>query len=270
MKKKHSRKLLILLLVLLMVAVGCKTENASPTSNPSLEETEMTGQWRIDFPITEEEHLDPDSMTEYSIQELRDFFGEQPYVYYQVLKNNEDPIGDKHRAVYYVNEHFPVENMRYHTHFLKDGETEYSWEYYYTLYKVKEGGYYRVKWIALGFMLYSRGGVYTKSNLTENDFEGVSVGMLPKYVFEIDPYLIYIPSQNYAWSHSILEDGTVMYITYTYDSSTEEIVEEREEGESWLLYTAYVETKTVENIEDMYGYELGQMLPQDIELCFGK
>jgi hypothetical protein len=230
----------------------------------------MTGQWETDFLITEDEYLDPDSMTEYSIQELRDFFGEQGYLYYFQLKHDEGPVAWEHRKVYYVNEHFPVENMRHHTWSMKDGEKEYSWDYYYTLYKVKEGGYYRVEWSLQGNMIYSYGGIYTKSNLTEKDFAGVQEGMILKDVLKTDPYLFYLESNYSAESYSLLSNGKVMYVTYIIDINIDEFLKEMEENERGLLYASRVETKTVENLVDTPGYELAQMLPQDIELCFGE
>lgn len=147
---------------------------------------------------------------EYSLSELTAFFGE-------VSQNEAMAFEDSNSVnltISKVNEKFPIECLR------KNG---------YSVYKVKDGGYFYV-FLAKSFDPLSDSGssddaVYFTAYLTdlkkESDFDSIKPGKsTAEDVAEIDPAfeLIFLLSSKTP-SYSLLEDGTVMEICYTFDDS---------------------------------------------------
>ncbi|MGI6664488.1 MAG: hypothetical protein ACOX3W_03620 [Christensenellaceae bacterium] len=249
------------------------------------EEIKIDDDWLDLYPVTKDAVLNPESMTTYPLEELRAFFGEQTYLYYQLGIAEEDPIDKAARGIRNTNVNFPIENIRYveqtEEQEDKDGETiDVVKRYYYTLYKVAEGGFFRVSWMVFknAGLIYHGGGIYTKSELTREDFKNVKVGTTLYDIMKIDPYLDIGSIQTtmpISESVSLLQNGELIYIycLFNWDAleSDEEVVYPEEvktpldQERYWLI----VEEISLLDVKDAPWFELGKMLPQDMELCFG-
>lgn len=149
-----------------------------------------------------------DSLTkEYSIKELKDFFG-QTSANERLLFDGKD--NDKSLTIIDVNEKFPIEILR------KNG---------YTVYKVKEGGYFYVFWwSAYDFSdhkFLSDASVYFTAHLTSlkkaEDFDSLKIGVsTAQDVAEIDPAMeLNFLMSSITPSYSLLEDGRIIEICYS-------------------------------------------------------
>ena len=150
----------------------------------------------------------------YDLQELRSFFG----ISSKVIGNFEDEEESKTITIGDANQKFPVECLR---------------EDCYTVYKVKEGGYFYVFWldptdsvfdpatgeydftnkVADSIMSFN---AYILSPKKASDFDSIKEGMsTAEDVFKVDPAVeISFMLSNGIYSYSLLDDGTMMQIAY--------------------------------------------------------
>lgn len=148
---------------------------------------------------------------EYSLQELKSFFGE-------VLPNESsifrEDSAKNDLTIYDVNEKFPIECLR------KNG---------YSIYKVSEGGYFYVFWIQSftssltsdSDNIYVYFTTYISSLKKAGDFDSLQEGFSTvEDVAKIDPAfeLMFILSSKTS-SYSLLDDGNIMEICYTWNDS---------------------------------------------------
>ncbi|MGI6665537.1 MAG: hypothetical protein ACOX3W_09075 [Christensenellaceae bacterium] len=297
--KKNRKMGYIFVMVCLLIITGCNGSNIgeinpseanSSENSPSIsimpstseapsEEIEIdpnreileNGEWLDDFPVTEEEVLDPKNMREYSLEELVAFFGVQSLSFYEFSFTEEDPIGFEKREIHFMNEVFPIENIRYLPTIIEANGKTYEYPSHYTLYKVKEGGYYIVWWNHIEEEqqrgIVQSGGLYLKSDMEEENFSSIDVGNMLWDVFQIDPYLrfreIYTARIKTV---SLLDCNKAMVITYenTFDEYEED--ENIPKGLWQALRVIEKEIVDVSGIED-YREFVTRILPQDFEMC---
>lgn len=152
---------------------------------------------------------------EYSVQELRDFFGE-------VSLNESSGFGTEpdHLALTMadVNEKYPIECLR---------------ENGYSVYKVKEGGYFYVFWVNTFDPLSEQGikaendsavpyfTAYLSSLKSASDFDVIKKGVSTAAdVAKIDPaFELEFILSNETVSYSLLGNGFIMEVCYRYDGN---------------------------------------------------
>lgn len=150
---------------------------------------------------------------EYSLQELRSFFGEAAPNELNVFgkNNNETDL-----TINSVNERFPIECLR------KNG---------YSVYKVSDGGYFYVFWDKSFDPLHNsksdNATVYFTAHISSlkkaGDFDSLQEGLsTAEDVAKIDPAfeLTFLLSSKTP-SYSLLDDGTIMEICYSYNDGIE-------------------------------------------------
>lgn len=152
---------------------------------------------------------------EYSVQELRDFFGEVSLNESSVFGTEPDhldlPMAD-------VNEKYPIECLR---------------ENGYSVYKVKEGGYFYVFWVNTFDPLSEQGikaendsavpyfTAYLSSLKSASDFDAIKEGVSTAAdVVKIDPaFELEFILSNETVSYSLLGNGFIMEVCYRYDGN---------------------------------------------------
>lgn len=158
---------------------------------------------------------------EYELQDLKDFFGEislnEKLLYTPSVQLSGDDSG---LTIDNVNKHFPIECLR---------------EEYYTVYKVKEGGYYYVFWDLIAdsqsdglssplgrtsdAVVYFTAYLSSSSPKKVSDFNTIKEGhSTAADVAAIDPALElnFLLSSRTA-SYSLLEDGMMMEVCYAWN-----------------------------------------------------
>lgn len=187
---------------------------------------------------------------EYDFQDFTKFFGQYSLnesVSFGLSDNENDLI------ISNVNQIFPIECLRYNE------------KIYYSVYRVKGGGYFYVFWVEpfnpfpntesnkeLGDpIVYFK--AYISSLSKESDFDLIKEGIsTAEDVAQCDPAfeLSFIMS-NGIYSYSLLDDGNVMQIEYTSN------------GEMKARSDLFVKNKTVITKEKAPSY-LAKILPQDL------
>ncbi len=144
---------------------------------------------------------------EYAIEDLADFFGRAST---NEVYSGSKPLGVRIAA---ANEKFPIECLRQ-----TDRGTLYS------VYKVKEGGFYYVFWIKItdgditpiDWKVYFTAYLPTSIKLTQNDFNSIIPNSsTAEDVAVIDPnFELTFVLSSCTPSYSLLEDGSIMEICY--------------------------------------------------------
>lgn len=152
---------------------------------------------------------------EYSVQELRDFFGEVSLNESSVFGTEPDHLA---LTMADVNEKYPIECLR------KNG---------YSVYKVKEGGYFYVFWVNTFDPLSEQGikaendsavpyfTAYLSSLKSASDFDAIKEGVSTAAdVAKIDPaFELEFILSNETVSYSLLGNGFIMEVCYRYDGN---------------------------------------------------
>ena len=152
---------------------------------------------------------------EYSVQELRDFFGEVSLNESSVFGTEPDHLA---LTMADVNEKYPIECLR---------------ENGYSVYKVKEGGYFYVFWVNTFDPLSEQGikaendsavpyfTAYLSSLKSASDFDAIKEGVSTAAdVAKIDPaFELEFILSNETVSYSLLGNGSIMEVCYRYDGN---------------------------------------------------
>lgn len=152
---------------------------------------------------------------EYSVRELRDFFGEVSLNESSVFGTEPDHLA---LTMADVNEKYPIECLR---------------ENGYSVYKVKEGGYFYVFWVNTFDPLSEQGikaendsavpyfTAYLSSLKSASDFDVIKEGVSTAAdVAKIDPaFELEFILSNETVSYSLLGNGFIMEVCYRYDGN---------------------------------------------------
>lgn len=161
-------------------------------------------------------------MTEYSMQDINDFFGTQFSNEYTVIESVDYRLNLTFKE---INNKFPIECLRF---------TENT---FYSVYKVKEGGYYYVFWSGMyGYNQTDKSktidtesitihfAVYLSDLKAENDFlnlkENISTA---QDVYNIDPqFELCFSMSSKICSYSLLDDAEILCIEYDFKNELKE------------------------------------------------
>ena len=150
---------------------------------------------------------------EYSLSELTAFFGELPQN--ELSEYNENNVVMKKSD---VEKKFPIE--------YSNSSDEYGLEFKYSVYKVKEGGFYYVFWQEFmfdddaeevkcndEFVVFN---IYLSKLNSKNDFKSIKAyTSTAQDVAQIDPAIeITFLLSHGIESYSLLDDGNVYIVTY--------------------------------------------------------
>ena len=153
----------------------------------------------------------------YGLQDLQDYFGQIPPNECAIYGSGSNA---ERFSISNINKAFPVECIR------QNGVL-----CYYSVYKVREGGYFYVFWTKSNGMLDLSGETQANDNATAysavyipslkkaSDFNAINPGIsTAEDVAQIDPAieLTFLMSSGVR-SFSLLEDGTVLEFQYEYD-----------------------------------------------------
>ena len=181
---------------------------------------------------------------EYSLQELRDFFGYR-------FSNEVDYHNENDLSINGVHARFPIECLR-----SGDG-------FSYTVYKVREGGYFYVFWVLTSDPFASKESesepgaavyfaAYIEKGMQASDFDSLKEGVsTAEDVAQIDPAFEMMLLMSHAtYSYSLLDDGTIMEIRYQRpkSSNTRDLV---------------IESKSIVD-KDKPPSKLASILPEDL------
>lgn len=214
MYKKHLRIIVIGVLICMIFSLfGCdiKEKEASMIieRDPSMfMQTEY-------FVIDNISPLDELLTYEYELKILKDFFG-------NMLDLENDEISNAQSIIHHtwkeVNSKFPVQCVRYHNNV------------HYSVYKVKEGGYYYVFWMVpiikpVEIATPEQEGdikiissIYLDNLVSVSAFKSVAKHhATARDVLEIDPHMELVWVSSTVSSYSLLTDGRVVVIDYFYD-----------------------------------------------------
>ncbi len=218
---------IVCILLILIILSGCEKKEVA--IEETAEETPIPLVWIEDIPVDNETPLEQLLSVDYPLSELRNWFPE-----FSVQE-----ISRFHRYEYFnlplfseVNERFPIQCLRW------------NYKRFYTIYKVREGGYFYVFWMTSSFPksdlsepVRIEGEIIVSScyYLNERPSESVFSSLVPGVstgadVKAIDPELEW-SLLNSSWdrSYSLLDDGRILTVYYVEEeprrqSSTDEFV----------------------------------------------
>jgi len=200
---------LILVLLVLPFAVACKGDKGAKEVDCDTE-IQTKAEFIQGFFADNSKPLSDILTKEYELDELQGFFGHIPPMEDYTYRNRR--VGTySSLSIDNTNERFPIECTR-------------SWgdlkRYYYSVYKVKGGGYYYVFWITnesvtyadACFTAYLPPASFRKASDFDSLINGISTA---EDVSIIDPtiQLDFLLNRGIV-SYSLLDDGTTMEIEY--------------------------------------------------------
>jgi hypothetical protein len=207
-------RILAIILVSAFLFAACQREGETSMSG----EISMTKELVEDFIADDSKALSELLTREYALQELKSFFG-------KVFTNETLVLGEENDAKYLtintVHQKYPIECLR------TNG---------YSVYKVREGGYFYVFWCySLGSDPSPEGGAvqgtpedaivcfaaHIASLKKASDFDSIKEGISTAAdVARVDPAfeLVFLLSSRTP-SYSLLEDGTMMEICYKWEGA---------------------------------------------------
>ena len=251
------KKVLIVLLVFSILTAclsSCK-KNPDPYmmqgSNEYPAEQSMDAEWDRDFEITESilERLNNDTPYDELITKEIDIHAFLSKYANAHLYITLPFIGD-------VDEEFPIECLR-----------KNDADYFYTIYKVKQGGLlYAFYYTSEYYIQYSWDYYYVVKPVNKSDFKTIEIGSTIEDVEEIDPattaYKRHIIEYTESLPRSDLAYGTCMTRHYLADGSYR-IYYEMKDGQFFVTNITYY-PYNYDEIED-YGFERTDwhILPQD-------
>lgn len=208
MSKEFRRIVTIgVIFCMLLSLCGCSINEREA---PMLEEFDPSIFMQRDyFVIDNNSSLDELLTNEYNLEVLKDYFGDMSYLGNGELFKVQSIVVHTWSE---VNSKFPVQCVRYHNNF------------HYSVYKVKEGGYYYVFWSVPVIGLQEEREIITQWVVYLNDLVSVSkfksvVKNLStaKDVLKVDPNVEFDWASSITRSYSLLNDGRVVEIDYSCD-----------------------------------------------------
>lgn len=164
----------------------------------------MKTEFLNNIPINNTMDIKSIKNSEYSLSQLNDYFGEYSLQELSVfdIENNKEELEMKK-----VNAKFPIQFLRNNN------------GCYYSVYKVKEGGYYYVFWSISDDKSLFVSDTFHIDNLKEkSDFNSIKIGLSTYedvYLIDSSSELILILS-NGVYSYSLLVNGDLLEIEYNY------------------------------------------------------
>lgn len=225
--KKVIVYFLVVLLVFFMPGC-CRKEN-----------NQLENQFIYEIPVDNEKRVNSSLLTEYNLIELKNFFGD----YSTQEKSTFDLKDSLDLDFFTVNQTFPIQFFRFNKHCL------------YSIYKVKEGGYYYVFWSESDSdkSILVSDTFYIDRLKQSKDFIDVKIGESTyEEIHQIDPSseLILILS-NGVYSYSLLQDEKMLQIKYTYNQIS-------------YRRDLIVEKIDVVSLDDSFGSKLSLIYTKDL------
>lgn len=171
------------------------------TENTSIEEDDIVKIHSPTYVADDSKTLDESLTTEYDINTLQEYFKNR--CTNDIITYSEDTL-----KIDEVDKKFPLEVIR------TDG---------YSVYKVKQGGYFYVFWadtMEPDYTIYSEPSVYftayISSSLDENLFNSITPNIsTAQDIYEIDPnFELKFTLSSCILSHSFLNDNSVVQVMY--------------------------------------------------------
>ena len=209
MKKKGLFVQLILVLLVLSFAVACRDDKGAKEADCDTD-MQTKEEFIQGFFADNSKPLSDILTVEYELDELQDFFGHIPPM--EDYRYRRGIVGTySNHSINNTNERFPIECTRSRGDLRKD---------YYSVYKVKGGGYYYVFWITDESVTHAHAyfTAYLPSASFRNasDFDSLINGIsTAEDVSIIDPTVqLHFLGSSGPVSYSLLDDGTTMIIEY--------------------------------------------------------
>ena len=177
-------------------------------------DTELEG-----YKVDNDTPLDRLLTREYGLDEISEFFGIKTYketdFYQPYILNSEEYTMDM------VNERFPIECLR-------GGETYTNMgEGFYTVYKIKEGGYFYLVWLTYGEDNIVRPveGYYIKELAPAEEIHNLKMyGNTYEDVLKIAPDSTNFCDGGFLYSITPLDNNTTVFIYYDYRTNIEDLL----------------------------------------------
>ena len=166
-------------------------------------DTNMESEFWGNIPINNTIDIKSVKRPEYSLSELNNYFGEYSLQEKSVFNIENYQV---ELDIQTVNTKFPIEFIRNNGNF------------YYSLYKVKEGGFYYVFWSISDDNIYVSDTFYIDKLKNISDFKSLTTSTSTyEDVYSLDPSseLILILS-NGIYSYSLLDTGELLQIEYKF------------------------------------------------------
>ena len=230
-------KIVIVLVVIVSILSACQNKGAA----------NMTTEYVDGFICDDSKPLSQMLTTDYSLQELKNYFGELSPNEVNIFCSNNNTT---EMSIRKVNQDYPVECIR------SAG---------YSVYKIREGGYYYVFWTKPIDSFSEQGAIqeaddayvyctaYLSSLKKEVDFDSIVEGVsTADDVSNIDSGIEFVFNlSSKTPSYCLLDDGNIMEVCYVWD------------GDLNSRRDLVVESKTIIS-KDMCPSRLASILPSDL------
>ncbi len=198
---KDMKTKIIIIIFLLLLTVGCAKRKNVDLSNL------LTNQYNLS--IDNNTKIDDLNLPNYSLEELNTYFTES-----SLLEIEHFALPNNLKSLEEVNTTYKIPIFRYHNNTL------------YSLYKVKQGGYYYVFFDVKDNKskdLLISDTIYIKNLLTKDNFKNLQIGLSTYLdVQKISEATELFNKKNTFYSYSLLANNKVLVIEYLKEGNSKE------------------------------------------------